>query len=144
MKDVVLIRRWIAALRSGGYKQCMGRLYDGSGYCCIGVLTQLSGLRLDLLLDTEEKQQMSMPRYLAGKEYESWLAQRTGFSGGWELADYACGGGSAVVPSRRDVKYPEQLSAMNDSGLTFSQIADMIEWWNHDVLYPKEAENAST
>lgn len=34
-------RRWIEALRSGEYKQCRGTLYDGTGYCCLGVAEHL-------------------------------------------------------------------------------------------------------
>ena len=30
-------RAWIDALRSGQYQQCKGALYDGHGYCCLGV-----------------------------------------------------------------------------------------------------------
>ena len=29
--------KWITALRSGEYKQTIGRLFSGKGYCCIGV-----------------------------------------------------------------------------------------------------------
>lgn len=33
-------RAWVEALRSGGYRQAQGRLYDrySAGYCCLGVL----------------------------------------------------------------------------------------------------------
>ena len=41
--------RWVAALRSGEYGQCQGRLADGKGgYCCLGVLAKVEG---DLVLD---------------------------------------------------------------------------------------------
>ena len=33
--------KWIAALRSGEYKQAGGRLREGDCYCCLGVLTDL-------------------------------------------------------------------------------------------------------
>jgi hypothetical protein len=28
---------WLTALRSGSYKQTVGRLFSGRGYCCLGV-----------------------------------------------------------------------------------------------------------
>jgi hypothetical protein len=31
-------QRWLDALRSGQYKQTVGRLKDSEGYCCLGVL----------------------------------------------------------------------------------------------------------
>jgi hypothetical protein len=34
-------RKWVAALRSGEYKQTGGRLREGDCYCCLGVLTDL-------------------------------------------------------------------------------------------------------
>jgi hypothetical protein len=33
---------WIAALRSGKYQQTTGRLRDSNGFCCLGVLCDLS------------------------------------------------------------------------------------------------------
>lgn len=32
---------WTAELRSGNRKQCRGTLFDGNGYCCLGVGTDL-------------------------------------------------------------------------------------------------------
>lgn len=34
--------QWVAALRSGEYAQTKGRLRDGSGYCCLGVLCEVA------------------------------------------------------------------------------------------------------
>lgn len=33
-----LKEKWFAALRSGEYQQGYGKLFDGTGYCCLGVL----------------------------------------------------------------------------------------------------------
>jgi hypothetical protein len=33
----VNIETWVTALESGEYDQCEGALYDGEGYCCLGV-----------------------------------------------------------------------------------------------------------
>jgi hypothetical protein len=30
-------KKWVAALRSGEWKQCRGTMHDGEGYCCLGV-----------------------------------------------------------------------------------------------------------
>jgi hypothetical protein len=35
--------KWIAALLSGEYQQTTGKLYDGTGYCCLGVLCKILG-----------------------------------------------------------------------------------------------------
>lgn len=36
--------RWLDALESGEYAQAMGQLFDGSGYCCLGVACEALGL----------------------------------------------------------------------------------------------------
>lgn len=33
--------KWVAALRSGEYQQCTKRLQNQSGFCCIGVLSDI-------------------------------------------------------------------------------------------------------
>ena len=33
--------KWVAALKSGKYKQGRGQLNGESGYCCLGVLTEV-------------------------------------------------------------------------------------------------------
>jgi hypothetical protein len=35
-------KKWVKALRSGKYKQTQGCLYDGYGYCCLGVACELA------------------------------------------------------------------------------------------------------
>jgi hypothetical protein len=42
-KKIGLMKRWIAALRSGEYKQGIGYLIkDGKYYCCLGVLCDVA------------------------------------------------------------------------------------------------------
>ena len=35
-------RKWVEALTSGEYKQCTGLLHANGGYCCLGVLADIS------------------------------------------------------------------------------------------------------
>jgi hypothetical protein len=37
---------WLNALRSGEYKQGKGYLFDGTGFCCLGVLEKVMGTPL--------------------------------------------------------------------------------------------------
>lgn len=41
--------KWVAALRSGDYKQAQGRLYTGEGYCCLGVAGHVCGIPVEEL-----------------------------------------------------------------------------------------------
>mgnify|MGYP006898466107 CR=1 FL=1 len=50
--DKKLKKRWVAALRSGNYRQARESLIDRSGsrarYCCLGVLCRVSGAEFSL------------------------------------------------------------------------------------------------
>jgi hypothetical protein len=41
----IIKEKWINALNSGEYKQTKRCLYDGDGYCCLGVLCAITGNR---------------------------------------------------------------------------------------------------
>jgi hypothetical protein len=49
----ILIEKWIAALRSGKYKQARGIMKNADGFCCLGVACELhSGFKwMDALKD---------------------------------------------------------------------------------------------
>lgn len=84
---------WIDALKSDGYKQCQGQMYDGTGFCCLGVAKKVLTGQLPYL--TEEDLVLSHPHY---KEVKNLLDlsqhefimlndfQGKSFS---EIADYA-------------------------------------------------------
>lgn len=38
--------KWVAALRSGEYRQTTGCLKEGDCYCCLGVLAEVAGKRI--------------------------------------------------------------------------------------------------
>ncbi len=38
-----MLNKWIEALESGKYNQCLGVLHNGTGYCCLGVLCVVAG-----------------------------------------------------------------------------------------------------
>jgi hypothetical protein len=40
-------REWLKALRSGKYRRAQGKLKDGAGYCCLGVLCVTMGWEFD-------------------------------------------------------------------------------------------------
>ncbi len=40
-----LAKKWVAALRSGEYKQTHGTLHNDGGFCCLGVLCDIQGRR---------------------------------------------------------------------------------------------------
>jgi len=95
-----LMEKWVKALRSGKYKQGDGRLYDEktNTYCCLGVLCEIEGIK-----------------YSKTNEYYQ----------GKSLVDE-----SGRLPKKYKVKsgfFMDNLAQLNDHGLTFKQIAKIIE-----------------
>jgi hypothetical protein len=94
-----LIADWVAALRSGEYKQAKGHLCGErtGGYCCLGVAGKLIGLTDDQLYTSN-----SYPAYTAVKD---------------------------AYGLRTDLGYfgNDGLAMRNDGGASFEKIADIIE-----------------
>lgn len=91
--------QWVAALRSGEFKQATGRLYKGwgDGYCCLGVACALAGVPKDRLNGQETSQFFSVDM----QELYTQLGV--------------------------DAELCDSLASANDRGYTFDQIATVIE-----------------
>lgn len=101
---------WVKALRSGEYQQGQNELRNADGYCCLGVLC-----------DLYSKETGTPWEYYDG--YIEFLGHDTALPGqvqGWA--------GCVASPV---VQFPsghvESLAFVNDSGVTFDEIATMIE-----------------
>ena len=100
--------KWIAALRSGKYKQTVGVLNSpNEGMCCLGILCEISKL-------TEWEKSKTLPyadKYMnelkvLPKEVQKW---------------------AGLISHNGEFGNGLALSAENDKGKTFSQIATIIE-----------------
>ena len=97
---------WVEALRSGDYKQTKetlkGELPEcGVGYCCLGVLAEIMGHDLEVepyVGDGDVLYNREGPKHI----YE----------------DFKCHIGEGLV---------EELMTHNDYGMSFKEIADIIE-----------------
>lgn len=60
--------KWVAALRSGEYKQCKGALHLNGGHCCLGVAEMILGLTssIDTILDGD-----GFPEAIKGGRFEN-------------------------------------------------------------------------
>lgn len=111
--DAGVKERWVAALRSGEYKQTTGYLKTDYGYCCLGVLC-----------DIHDKEQAG-----SGVNWEAGQDEDRLF---WSYL--TCEG---TLPERvmdwaqLDNHNPEiegdSLAELNDGGKSFAHIADLIE-----------------
>ena len=107
---------WIAALRSGDYKQGRDRLNSGDGFCCLGVLCDLHRKR-------------GLGEWLATENTKS-LIYATKVDRGACVLPGSVREWSGLNSSVAALDAPDQrgsLAGANDSGVTFGQIADLIE-----------------
>jgi hypothetical protein len=114
--------RWVEALRSGDYKQTQQTLYDGTGYCCLGVACDL--LVKDGVIKTDyytcENENCCDEWYFGDEsEYSSKLLPEKAI----EVMEI--GMDNPIVDFDG---FEHHLAELNDKlGLTFSEIADLIE-----------------
>lgn len=103
--DPELKAKWVAALRSGEYKQGTGVLHNGEGYCCIGVFCEVSA---DPSWDGE---------YITGETEEGTITRMDNF------LPY-----DVTQKYKLDKEILGVLWRMNDCrGASFAEIADYIE-----------------
>lgn len=136
--DSVLWAKWIERLRSDQDLQGTGSLAPiiKSGeteiqqYCCLGVLCEVTGIEKHRRNHDNHKNSGEVAYYTYGKSDQSIVLPR-------DVAD-SVGLASMdptipVVPIRpnddREVRAGIKLSALNDVGMPFRHIADLIEYF---------------
>jgi hypothetical protein len=105
--------RWVAALRSGGYKQTRGRLRHGDSFCCLGVLCDLHDAGLWQTYGSREVYAGNTA--LPPEAVDDWS--------GWCDQPVEIGGVRARISAHND-------GELNDGRIparTFAEIADAIE-----------------
>ena len=99
---------WIAALRSGEYTQARMVLFNGKGYCCLGVLCSVVGLV------PEKNENRALYQYTFEGQIGT-LPQIVQEAVRLRTSDGTYKAGNA------------NLTSMNDSGASFEKIADLLE-----------------
>lgn len=120
-------KKWVAALRSGEYKQGVGSLKSEGCHCCLGVVCEVyekeTGDNLpknsegEYMIETDLCQELaySLGCSLELERVQSWLGLKT-----------SCG---FIAETR------ESLVSLNDQeGKTFDQIANFIENRHEDLF----------
>lgn len=117
-------KKWVAALRSGEYKQTKEYLHDPNGYCCLGVACDVaskSGLNLEVILTNEVREEGGIPTEV----------QVTSYDGNTQMLPYAVMnwlGLRESVGGYRVEGHTNCLTRLNDQeGYTFEEIAKIVE-----------------
>lgn len=106
-EQVEYMTEWVTALRSGKYKQIDGMLYNGYGFCCLGVLCEIGVKKGILIRKGDSYTNVKDPSDFSTKALPNVMQK--------------------IFPMRTDLK-PNILMRMNDVYEdTFDDIADVIE-----------------
>lgn len=116
---------WIAALRSGEYKQGASRLSMSGKFCCLGVLCE-TAIRNGIKIDRYEVEDSTFDDNVIAYDGAVSVAPATAF--GWvgliapdgSLKDIDAASGHPLY------KFCS-LSMANDEGASFEEIADLLE-----------------
>lgn len=95
--------KWLEALESGQYSQCKAFLYDGGGYCCLGVAVVAA---LNKHLETRV----------------GWVLPNEDFVALGLFSDN--GASQTSITDSKGVT--ESLAELNDRGCSFQQIATLL------------------
>lgn len=125
--DPVVKAEWIKALLSGDYKQGTGTLRDeADGFCCLGVYCDIAKVPVEHLTDEIDGVRFDS-RWTygdGGDKNSSYIPTRYAIGGTFN-------GTQPVVVMYSPFNVPNyyDLSELNDSGFTFAQIADVINYF---------------
>jgi hypothetical protein len=121
--DPKIKAQWVAALRSGEYKQGGGQLHNSIAgeFCCLGVLC-------DLAVKAEVDVRVQPGAF--GTEYDGQTGSLPAAVQEWARLDTPDPELAPTIDqdNDEDIYYWDEASELNDTGVPFSQIADLIEW----------------
>lgn len=109
------IKKWIAALRSGEYKQTISCLHDANGFCCYGVACDLEDPNAwrecdNVMLNNSPYRWNNGPKDWAILMPPSRIMSKLGFD-----VDY------------QSMQNGQNFATMNDKGSSFEEIALALE-----------------
>ena len=122
-KDIAM--KWADALESGEYPQIKSFLHTADGYCCLGVLCELSGFASWKEEDIPWLDQAGLPIRF---KYPDGTGLTSKYSLPYNVMEW-----SGVRTSSGEVLSEDNtLASLNDKGKTFTEIAQIIrENWEN-------------
>lgn len=124
--------RWVEAMRSGMYRQATDKLCDISlttrdrSYCCLGIKCEIDLLNKEVDGNADNAARYSWKHSSATDYLPLDYAEYLGFRSG-SGRNYRAGGfPDGVIVTHKGIE-KTTLAMLNDSGLSFAQIADIME-----------------
>lgn len=116
--------RWIAALRSDKFEQGTDNLCKDGRFCCLGVLCELYMDEFDLA------DEFSEPALIKNKHGEE--CEVVHYGGDADLLPNEVQDWAGMLSCNGSINSVTSLSELNDDGMPFKDIADIIEkeWMN--------------
>lgn len=105
--------KWVGALRSGEYQQGKGALQRDGKFCCLGILSDLYA----------KENNVEWKDYRDGSDYKCFLGSMGILP--FQVVQWA--GLESVNPCVSSIHRSEPISRINDRGVSFTEIADLIE-----------------
>lgn len=109
-----VVKKWLAALRSGSYRQGRGKLRRGDEFCCLGVLCDLA-VQCNVILESVKSQVLFGVHSYDGAT--AVLPKRVADWAGLSTVDGVFTNDNGQITS---------LTGLNDNGESFATIADVI------------------
>lgn len=126
--NLPVVIAWVAALRSGNYRQGIHHLNRNGQFCCLGVLCELAMEELPELERTVHDDG-EVDYDGAAQVLPTRVAEWLGFpiNDSRDSESYAGYWANPLVITPSDAGDPRSLAEMNDSLVSFHMIADAIE-----------------
>lgn len=124
---------WVAALRSGEYKQGTNALQRGEQFCCLGVLCDIAVKQFEIQLEVAEDYCCDDCTPKGGASNKIAYDGSTSFLPykvrQWaNLTDDGQVSGTHPYRNESDMeRFTDRLYVLNDNGYSFAEIADIIE-----------------
>lgn len=111
--------KWIKALKGGDYMQAEDALADGAGgYCCLGVLCEITKIETGGKWVGHGNFAQGEDSMGVGGTLPNFVKEYVGMSSNE---------GALMTPRKVGGEMYSTLAQLNDNGLTFGEIADIIE-----------------
>lgn len=107
---------WVDALRSGKYQQGKGCLYRDGKFCCLGVACEeavKAGVEVEKYCDDQGRISYDTVALTLPSSVRTWMGLKNN--------------DPRVQTTLNGIESKWFLSALNDGGKTFAEIADLIE-----------------